>query len=137
MIIDADKSVLGRVAAVAAKQALLGEEVKLVNCEKAVITGNRLAIIKRYLYKLELGQPRQGPIVQRRSDFFVRRVIRGMLPRKRFKGRTAFSRVKCFIGVPEDLKDKAEPVKHTVRENLKKNAYITVGELCKHLGEKR
>ena len=40
MIINADNLVLGRMAAIAAKQALLGEDVRIVNCEKAIITGD-------------------------------------------------------------------------------------------------
>ena len=45
MIIDANNLILGRMATFIAKQALLGEDIKIVNCEKAVITGDRKEIL--------------------------------------------------------------------------------------------
>ncbi|MAG16045.1 50S ribosomal protein L13 [Candidatus Woesearchaeota archaeon] len=134
MIINAEKLVLGRMAVIAARQALLGEDVKIVNAEKAIITGDKQSILKHYLSRLELGQPQQGPFIQRRPDLFVRRTIRGMLPRKQYKGRQAFSRIKCYIGVPDNL-EKAESLKKAQLQKITKR-YITVGELCMHLGGK-
>lgn len=46
MIVDATGLVLGRLASVAAKSLLAGEEVKIVNAEKALITGSRDFIFK-------------------------------------------------------------------------------------------
>lgn len=43
-VIDGTDAVLGRLASFAAKQALLGEEIVIVNCEKVIITGNRANI---------------------------------------------------------------------------------------------
>ena len=37
MIIDAKNLVLGRMATVVAKEALLGEKIDIINCEKAVV----------------------------------------------------------------------------------------------------
>jgi large subunit ribosomal protein L13 len=136
MILDAENAILGRLASFAAKKALLGEDVKIVNCEKAVITGKKQMVIKKYLHKLELGQPQQGPFMQRRPNMFVRRAVRGMLPRKQFKGRSAYERVMCFIGVPDDMKTEKQD-KVAESKSLKHNAYITVGELCMHLGAKQ
>ena len=39
MIINAENLILGRMTTYAAKKALQGEEVDIVNCEKAIITG--------------------------------------------------------------------------------------------------
>ena len=41
MLIDSKNIILGRLASFAAKHALLGENVDIVNCESAVITGNK------------------------------------------------------------------------------------------------
>ncbi len=136
MILDAENSVLGRMAAAAAKQALLGEEVRIINCEKAVITGDKASVIKAYMKLLDIGQPQQGPYVQRRPDLFVRRAIRGMLPRRQIRGREALSRVKCYIGVPPGISEKVSVLKGM--KTLKpKKAILTVGELCVHLGDTR
>ncbi len=136
MIIDAENSVLGRLAATAAKQALLGEEIKIINCEKAVITGGKKENIEAFSKLLDIGQPQQGPFVQRRPDLFVRHVVRGMLPRRQIRGREALSRVKCYIGVPPDVSEKGSVLKGMKTLKLRK-ALLTVGELCIHLGDTR
>lgn len=135
MILDASNSRLGRLASVAAKKALLGEEVIVVNCEKAVITGRKKDIVSKYLLRLELGQPTKGPFFARRPDMFVRRTIRGMVPRKRARGRDAYARVKCFIGVPEGLSaQKLETVADADVSRSSTIKFITVKELCRLIG---
>ncbi len=136
MILDAENSILGRLAAAAAKQALLGEDIKIVNCEKAVITGGKKSVIKGYMELLDIGQPQQGPFVQRRPDMFVRRAIRGMLPRRQIRGREALSRVKCYIGVPSGISEKGVALKG-MKTIKPRKANLTVGELCLHLGDTR
>ncbi|MBI2145397.1 50S ribosomal protein L13 [Candidatus Woesearchaeota archaeon] len=137
MIIDATNLVLGRLAAKAAKQALQGEPIVVVNCEKAVITGKKESIFESYLKKFEIGQVNQGPYWPRRPDMLLRRTIRGMLPRKKPKGRTAFERIKCHIGMPQGVKaEEAKTIPEASIERIKKASHITVGELCKKIGYK-
>lgn len=135
-VINAEKLVLGRMAAIAAKQALLGEDVKIINCEKAVIIGDRNNVIKHYLNRLDLGQPQQGPFIQRRPDLFVKRTIRGMLPRRKDRGRAALARVRCYAGIPQELAGKETALKKLATTKTKKDC-ITVGELCIHLGDNK
>lgn len=136
-VIDATNLILGRLAAKAAKQALQGETVTIVNCEKAVITGNRENLLENYAKKFDVGQVNQGPYFPRRPDMLVRRTIRGMLPRKKPKGRTAFARVECYIGLPSQIKqEEAKSLPEASVERIKKAAHMTVSELCKHLGYK-
>ena len=40
-IIDGKNTVLGRLASFAAKEALKGEEIVVLNCEQVIITGNK------------------------------------------------------------------------------------------------
>ncbi len=136
IVIDAKDKVLGRVASVAAKQALLGESVTIVNCDTAVISGNKKNILLKYKKRLELGQPRQGPFWQRRPERFVKRVVGGMLPKKQEKGRLALGRVKCYAGFPEEFqKDPVYEDKYCVKaESLGK--YLSVEEICVQMGKK-
>ena len=107
MIIDATNLILGRLAAVAAKKALLGETIDIINCEKSVVTGTKSAILEKYLHRWHLGRnPFKGPFYQRQPEKFVKRTIRGMLPYKQEKGVAALKRVKCFLGVPVEFADK-------------------------------
>lgn len=135
--IDAKDAIVGRLATFAAKQALLGNTVNIVNCEAAIMSGKKSKVFERYHYSIrDLGQPSKGPFYSRMPDRFVRRIIRGMLEYKSPRGRAAYDRIMCYIGVPDKLKDAklVSPVKNVDKlPNLK---YQTVGQLCKALGGK-
>ena len=88
-VINAKNLILGRLASSVAKRALLGESIELVNCEQAVITGNKKWLIARYRQRRERGTPTQGPFFPRQPERFVKRTIRGMLPYKKELGRAA------------------------------------------------
>ena len=137
MIIDATDSILGRMAAKAAKKALLGEEVAVIHCEKALVTGNKKEIISKNTHRLQRGQPQKGPYIQRRADRYVRRVIRGMLPFHHERGRSAYAKVKCYIGIPEEFKDqKTETLKEAAITKVPNLKYISVKEICRQIGGK-
>ena len=135
MIIDATNLKLGRLATVVAKAALQGEEVIIVNCEKAVITGNKEYIVSKYQARRERGGPHWGPFFPRMPDRFVRRTIRGMLPYKTPRGRDALKRVMCYIGNPKALEASGLEEAHiSTSQTLR---YMHVGVLCELLGGKQ
>jgi large subunit ribosomal protein L13 len=105
-IIDADNVVLGRVASVIAKRLLNGEEIVVVNVEKALILGSREHIIKDYLGKRALKHQRKGPFFPKKADRIFKRTVRGMLPYQKPRGREALKRLKVHIGVPPELEGK-------------------------------
>jgi large subunit ribosomal protein L13 len=106
MIIDGKDSVLGRLATFAAKSALEGEEVNIVNAKEIVIVGDKNNILKKYLERRRIGTMSKGPFFPRDTKGIVRRAIRGMIRNKRYHGREAFKRIKVYESVPEELKDK-------------------------------
>ncbi len=137
MIIDATNAVVGRLASVVAKKALLGEEIIIVNAEKAVIRGDPDVVFEKYYSLTKKGNPFKGPFISRRPDLLLRRMIRGMLPIKKPRGREAFKRIKCYIGVPEQYSnEKKEIIKEAVLDDSKYPKYITILELSKRLGWK-
>ena len=135
VVIDAENAVVGRLASYAAKLALSGEEVVIVNAEKAIMTGNREYIFEKYLQKRNrksITNPRRmGPKYPRRPDDIVRRIIRGMVPYKKPKGRDAYKRIKVMVGAPENVN-----VDVVLNEMPNTNKYVTIGELSKYLGAK-
>lgn len=134
MIIDATDLIVGRIAAFAAKQALLGKKVDIVNCENAIISGNIDQITKRYKQKVSFGGPHNGPFVPKVPDRYLRRVVRGMLPYKQEKGKSALKRVMCYLSVPEELKDKKlETIKEASFKKLPYAKYIKLSDLMKKL----
>src|SRR3989344_7656110 len=137
MIIDATDLILGRMATVVAKKALIGEKIDIINCENAVVTGDKKNILANYKQKKDRGIPLHGPYFPRYPDRLVRRTIRGMLPWKRTRGREAFKRVMCYISVPEQFKDKKiETIKEVNVEKLPNTKYLTIKDICKYLGAK-
>ncbi|BAD85690.1 LSU ribosomal protein L13P [Thermococcus kodakarensis KOD1] len=139
-IINAEGLILGRLASKVAKMLLEGEEVVIVNAEKAIITGNREDIFAKYKQRTELRtrtNPRRGPFYPKRSDEIVRRTVRGMLPWKTDRGRKAFKRLKVYVGVPKEFEGKEfETISEAHMSRLATPKYVTVGEVAKFLGGK-
>jgi large subunit ribosomal protein L13 len=139
-IINAEGLILGRLASKVAKMLLEGEEVVIVNAEKAIITGNREDIFAKYKQRTELRtrtNPRRGPFYPKRSDEIVRRTVRGMLPWKTDRGRKAFRRLKVYVGVPKEFEGKEfETISEAHMSRLATPKYVTVGEVAKFLGGK-
>lgn len=134
MIIDGTNLLLGRLGAFAAKQALLGEEIFIVNSEKTVVSGNRKMIIANYHQKHMRGHPYSGPFFPVREDLVVRRTIRGMLPWQRSRGREAYRRVRCYIGVPAELAGKKfDTVESANVSKLPNFKYVKLEEISSQL----
>jgi len=133
--IDATNAIVGRLASYVAKKALFGNTVNIFNCESAVMSGRTLNNRDKFYHRFfKLGRPEKGPFASRMPDRFVRRMVRGMLPYKLGRGREAFERVMCYIGVPEKFRD-AKLIKVAKEASeLPKPSYQTVGKLCMSLG---
>lgn len=137
MIIDAKDSILGRIGSYAAKQLLLGNKVDVINCEECAISGRKYSILDKNIRRIHRKAPAKGPFSYRRPDLFVKRAIRGMLPFKRARGRDAFKNIRCYIGVPENLK-KERPfrVEGAGIGKLHSTDYLKVKDICKAIGGK-
>jgi len=107
-IIDGTNAVMGRLASYAAKQALKGEEVIIVNCEEILITGSKKNIRDEFIEKRSrVGAGQKGPKVSKSPEKIIKRAIRGMLPDHRMgRGKVAFKRIRCYVGVPKEFEEK-------------------------------
>lgn len=132
IIIDANGATLGRLSTSTAKRLLGGEEIAIINSEKAIISGKKSSIKNHYKQKRKVGTYRKGPFFPRMPDMIVKRTIRGMIPYQTPHGREAFKRLKCYIGVPNEFEGK----KFEIIEEAKKQPidYVTIKELSKSLG---
>ena len=137
MIIDAKDAILGRLSSFAAKQLLLGNKIDVVNCEEAVVSGRKATILENYTRRIDRKAPGKGPYFYRRPDMFVKRTIRGMLPFKRTRGMDAFKNIKCYIGIPDNLKnEKAIRIESASVGKLRSADYLKVRDICKSVGWK-
>ncbi|RLJ08307.1 MAG: 50S ribosomal protein L13 [Candidatus Aenigmatarchaeota archaeon] len=136
LIFDASDCIAGRLASLVAKEILKGNRVSIVNAEKAVILGNPEAIEQTWREKVERGHPYQGPFYPKQPERILRRIIRGMVPRKKPRGREALKRLRIFIGVPEgyEEREKIRPEKVVKKPHHK---FIYLGELSLKLGGKK
>lgn len=136
-VFDATGCVLGRLASKAAETILEDEETELVivNCEKAIVTGDKDTVLQRYREKYQRGTARKGPHFPRVPDRLVKRTVRGMIPYDKPRGRNAYKRLRCYIGEPEGVPaenaqtpDGAQPKSVT--------SSIEVADISRHLGAK-
>ena len=131
-IIDADNATLGRLSTYTAKRLLNGEEIAIVNSDKAIIIGKKRAIKNNYKKKREVGTYRKGPFFPRMPDQIVKRTVRGMIPYQTPHGRAAFKRLKCYTGIPKEFEGKkTERIEQAEKQPVD---YITLSELSRSLG---
>ncbi len=139
MIIDGTHMLLGRLASKAAKASLLGDKVQVINCEKVIVSGKKEQVFARYVQRQNRrGYPLKSQKLPRLSDRFVRRAIRGMVPWKQARGKEAYDRIMCHIGVPSELEGKkAITIEGANADKLPTAKFVTVKEIVAHLGGKR
>jgi len=128
--------IFGRLATYIAKRALIGDTVNIYNCEEIIMTGSKKQILENYPKKARFtGQMGRGPFRPRRSDLFLKRHIRNMLPYKKPRGKEALTRIKFHIGNEENKKDLQTP-EHASSKRLVTQKYMKIKEITKLLGGK-
>lgn len=133
LVYDSKGAIFGRMATVIAKELLKGKSIDLINCEEIIISGRKGLFAERVLQKRKMGSggSLKGPRYIRQSDRLVKRMIRGMLPWDRTKGREAFKRLRCYVGTG-DLDE--EKIKSAIQfEHRKPSKYSTIKEIVRLL----
>ena len=105
IFVDASGTQMGRVACFVAKQALLGNELFVLNTDKVVISGAKPVILGKFqeLRQLNNTKPRKGPFIAKTTEKIMKRSIRCMLPDFRLgRGKIALGNIKCHSGVPPE-----------------------------------
>ena len=134
-IINADGLILGRMASILATRLLAGEEIAVVNAEKAIISGPRARVFSTYRRKRERGSREGGPFFPRRPDHIVKRTIRGMLPYRRERGHDALKRIRVYVGIPKELAGKEmETLEAASIKRLGSPRFVTLGAVSRFLG---
>ena len=108
LIVDGKDMVAGRLASIVAKRLLEGYRVIVVNAEKIIITGtSKQSILEKFIWRLQhrsnVNPRRHGPFIPRSPEGIFRRIVRGMLPRRKPKGKEAYRRLRVYRGIPEDI----------------------------------
>ncbi len=85
IVIDARDHIMGRLAAIVAKELLQGQKVVVTRCESIVVTGSMLRkkqAFHRFLNKRCNVKPSHGPFHFRAPSRIFWRAVRGMMPHK-------------------------------------------------------
>lgn len=132
-VIDATGASAGRLASYVAKRLLAGEEVHLVNAEKATISGTKEAVMARFNFKRDVGTTRKGPFYPRMPHMMMKRTVRGMLNYQELSThRAAYKRLKAHIGVPDELSGATPIVIEDARSNAPRS--MTFAQIATVLG---
>ena len=139
-VVDATGHVVGRLASVLAKRLLNGEEIVVVNAEKAIVTGRKSVVFEEYRAAHHRGSTAsrmrgKGPNYPRRPDMILRRTISRMMPYQQPRGRTALKRLRVYLSVPDEFKETPfETV--AVAKRPPQGPFISLGEIARLLGSK-
>jgi len=135
--VDATDQIAGRLSSKVAKLVLSGKRVVVVNAEKALVSGSRTSVVNQWKERLELSShvnPIYGPIHPRRPDNILRRMVRGMVPRKKPKGALAMKRLRVYIGVPSAVSSAKLTKFDDAAATRPTPVYVTMADLSKSLG---
>ncbi len=109
IVVDGTNMVLGRLASRIAKLLLEGYRVHVVNVEKVVVSGRKNMVVqayKRTILNVKSHYSHKWRPKRPRSPVrLFKKTVWGMLP-KNNKGLRALRRLKAYIGVPQDFKDR-------------------------------
>jgi large subunit ribosomal protein L13 len=137
-VIDANGLILGRLASIVAQRLLSGEEIDVINAERAVVSGSPETTLSKYQTARTKGSKEKGPYFPKRSDMILRRTVRGMLPYKKSVGRAAFGRLRVYIGTPAELSSvNAETLERARKSRLSTIKVVEVGKISHQLGAKK
>jgi len=134
ILVNAEGQIVGRMCSKIAKLLINGEEVIILNAEKAVFSGKRKSKIAEAHLFLEVGAPARGPFHYRRPDRFLRKTVRGMLPFKQPKGKTAYKHLKAYMGIPLEFKDQQMISFEDAQSTDLKGPHFNLAELAKEIG---
>ena len=137
-VIDANGLILGRLASIVAQRLLSGEEIDVINAERAVVSGSPVTTLSNYQTLRKKGSKEKGPYFPKRSDMILRRTVRGMLPYKRSVGRAALGRLRVYVGTPAELSSvNAETLERAQKRRLSTIKVVEVGKISQQLGAKK
>ncbi len=137
IVIDATNLILGRMLSYAAKRAIEGQQVIILNVSKAVISGGKRNIVQRAKTKLStrsLLSQDKGPIHPRRPDNYARRALRGMLPFKKPSGKEAYKRVSVYFDTPSRYAQEPRQTIPGAQASKLKCRFILLEEYSKEIG---
>lgn len=134
--VDFSNVVLGRAASKVAKALLNGNNIVIVNAEKAVMRGTRNGVMQKFIrrqgWTAKGNTQLRSANMSRMPDRLVKWTIKHMLPIEKASGRTALDKLEVYVGVPVRFDKKIEQWSD-VQNKEKKNVW-TMEKISHELG---
>ena len=138
MNINGKDLIVGRLGTIIAKKALLGETINVFNANELVISGTRKAILAKFKRFQEMGTHSTGPFQPKEPQKIAKKIVRGMLPYKQARGRTALDKIKFYNNIPKEFEnEKLESIEGCDVNNTLISKYLTLKEISNLLGGKQ
>ncbi|HJU13802.1 MAG TPA: 50S ribosomal protein L13 [Candidatus Nitrosotalea sp.] len=137
VIVDGTNQIAGRLCSHVAKLLINGTRVSIVNSENIMLSGSREMVVGEYRKFLEIASitnPKFGPFHPRRPDTMITKMVRGMLPKDKPSGKTAFKRLRAYLGVPNELRSKKTVQFDDAKIRKPAPYYTTFGDLGRTVG---
>jgi large subunit ribosomal protein L13 len=137
LYVDGTHAVLGRIASLIAKEAMIGKKIVLLNCDKIVMTGQVENTLRDYIDQMKTIKGRhKGPFWPRHADTIVRRSIRGMIPHKKASGAEIFKRIEVYVGIPKEYANAKLHVFDKAKMKESTSRFMTVGKLAEMISRR-
>lgn len=137
VIVDGTNQIAGRLCSHVAKLLINGSRVSIVNSENIMFSGSKEMVVEEYRKYLEIASitnPKFGPFHPRRPDTMITKMVRGMLPKNKPSGKTAFKRLRAYLGVPNELRSKKTVQFDDAKIRKPAPYYTTFGDLGRTIG---
>lgn len=133
IVIDGKGLILGRTGTFVAQRLLRGDEVVLLNANEVVITGKRQSVFAHEMAERDRGSNiNKGPYYQRNPRSYVKRTVKGMLPRNK-RGEEALSRLRVFNTTVEGMSPDTT-IEGASVEKLPNSKFVTIARITKSMG---
>ena len=130
--IDGKGMILGRTTTYIAQRLLRGDEVVLLNASQMVVSGKRESVLREEQDLRDTGSNLKGPYYQRRPQAFVKRTVKGMLPKNK-RGEEALKRLRVFNTTPEGMTADTTVEGASVTK-LPNARFVTIERITKAMG---
>jgi large subunit ribosomal protein L13 len=104
-----------------------------------MLSGNRYKTIDSYKEHLGINSvtnPIHGPFHPRRPDTILSKMVRGMVPKLKPHGISAFKHLRVYMGVPEAMKGTKMETFDDSKITKPESYYISIAEVAKQIGWK-
>lgn len=131
-MVDAEDQVVGRLASEVAKIVNQGQDVTVINANRALISGRKEEVVSKYRKRKKIGNKYKGPFYPNNAAGILKRTISGMLSDN--KSQTGSLRIEN--GEREESGQDFIRFEDAEKSNLKKKKYIYLEELASDLSKK-